>query len=183
MNRLTLILLLSLSLLAVFIQSAFPLLRNPLGAQVDLLPALMVYAGVYGGLGTLSLASSLSGLWYDSLSSNPLGSTIPGLFLVAFGVRFFRDLLVYHDPFVQVMLGFAAGAVAPAVTILLLLSMDQEPLVGWKSFWQLLVVAGGSALATPVFFLLFNRLHRLFCYPTVTQSSFRPDREIKRGRY
>jgi hypothetical protein len=43
-------------------------------------------------------------------------------------------------------------------------------------------MAAGSGAVTPVCFKLFDRLRRALEYQPVTQSSFRPDREIKRGR-
>ena len=40
----------------------------------------------------------------------------------------------------------------------------------------------GGALFTPLFFLLFDRLNRALNYAPNSQTSFRQDREIKRGR-
>jgi len=48
-------------------------LREWLGAQVDLLPALMVYAALYTGLANVAGLAVLGGLWFDGLSANPLG--------------------------------------------------------------------------------------------------------------
>ena len=47
-----------------------------LGAQIDLLPALMVYAALNAGLPTVALLAVFGGLWFDTLSANPLGISI-----------------------------------------------------------------------------------------------------------
>lgn len=59
---------------------------------------------------------------------------------------------------------------------------DAGPLAGWGSWWTLLVMTVGGALAGPLVFGLFDRLGRLFNYAAVTESTFRKDREIVRGR-
>ena len=68
------------------------------------------------------------------------------------------------------------------VALALLLAGGSKPLVGWGSIWQLIVVAliGGSF--TPLCFWFFDRLERMFSYQSISETSFRPDREIKRGR-
>jgi hypothetical protein len=62
------------------------------------------------------------------------------------------------------------------------LNLGREPLLGWSALWQWVAgtVAGG-ALA-PMLFGLFGWMRRAFEYPAMKQSSFREDREIKRGR-
>jgi rod shape-determining protein MreD len=59
---------------------------------------------------------------------------------------------------------------------------DVGPLAGWGSWWTLLLMTLGGALAGPVVFGLFDRLARLFNYAVATESTFRKDREIVRGR-
>ena len=56
-------------------------------------------------------------------------------------------------------------------------------LAGWESLWQWSLMALAGALATPVCFKIFDSCHRLFNYQPLAESSFRPDREIKRSRY
>jgi hypothetical protein len=65
---------------------------------------------------------------------------------------------------------------------LLLMSVGESPLVGWGSLWQWIVMGAGGALATPVFFLLFDRILGSLNYSRMPESSFRPDREIVRSR-
>jgi rod shape-determining protein MreD len=182
MNCLQTILILAAAFLAVFAEAAFPLPRQWLGAQVDLLPALMIYAALNTDIVTVSLLAALGGLWFDALSANPLGVSIPPLFAIGFLICLRRDLILRELPFAQVFLGAAASAVAPALCVLLLLTGGQEPLLGWGSLWQWLVMIAGGAVATPVIFALFNRCQHALGYQPQTETSFRPDRQIQRGR-
>jgi hypothetical protein len=182
MNVFNSILMLAAAFLTVFGEAALPGLRHWLGAQVDLLPALMVYAALNASFTTVSLLAVCGGLWFDSLSANPLGATILPLFAVGFVIHQQRDLLLRDLPFAQVVLGAAASAVAPALTVLLLLTAGWQPLLGWGSLWQWLVMTAGGAAATPVIFALFEWCQRALGYQRRAETSFRPDREILRGR-
>jgi rod shape-determining protein MreD len=168
--------------LAVFWQSAFPGVRHLLGAQIDLLPALMVYASLTSSLGTMTLLAVLGGLWFDSLSANPLGITVLPLFVVGWMIFLKRELILREQPFAQFVLGAGASALVPLLTVLLLLSSGQRPLLGWASLWQWLVMSLAGGVATAVFFQLFGLFDRALNYRRVTETSFRPDREIRRGR-
>ena len=55
MNWLNSAFVLATALLAVFWEAAFNGLRYLIGAQIDLLPALMVYAGLCTGITTVTL--------------------------------------------------------------------------------------------------------------------------------
>ena len=48
------------------------------------------------------------------------------------------------------VLGTVASAVVPVLTVLLLLTGGKEPLLGWGSLWQWLVMTRAARLATPV---------------------------------
>lgn len=182
MKLFTSIALLVAAFLAVFWSAAFGLFREYLGAQVDLLPPLMIYAGLTCGLGTVAMTACLGGLWFDSLSVNPLGVSVVPLFAVGLLAHFAREFVLREQTFTQVTFGAIAGAAAPFLTIVLLLTIGQKPLLGWGSLWQWLVMTAGAAVATPVFFLFFEWVHRTFVHHHVHESSFRPDREIRRGR-
>jgi cell shape-determining protein MreD len=122
------------------------------------------------------------GLWFDSLSANPLGITVLPLFLSGLAIHINRELILRDQTFAQLVLGFAASLTTPLLTILLLLTTRHQPLFGWGTLWQLIVMSVGGAVATPVCFELFGWLNRSFGYTPTTQTSFRPDREIRRGR-
>ena len=182
MNALHNTLLFLAAFLAVFWEAAFPGIRQVLGAQVSLLPPLMVYAALSAGLTTMALLALVSGLLFDSLSANPLGVTIFPLFAVGLLIYLRRDLLLREQTVAQFVLGFLASALVPLEIVLLLLTLGQTPLLSWASLWQWLVMSLGGAAATPILFTLFGWFNRVLGYQPVVETSFRPDREIRRGR-
>ncbi len=182
MNPLNTALIFATAFLAVFGEATLPGLRQLLGAQVDLLPAIMVYAALNASVTVVALLAVAGGLWFDALSANPLGISILPLFIVGWGIRSQREFILRELSFAQIVLGTVASASVPGLTVLLLLTGGKDPLLGWGSLWQWLVMTAGGALATPVIFALLDRCNRTFGYPPRTESSFRPDREILRGR-
>jgi len=182
MNWLHTLLVLGAAFLAVFWEAAFGGVRYLVGAQVDLLPPLMVYAGLCTGVTTVALLALLAGLWFDSLSANPLGVTVLPLFAIGLAIHLKRELILRDQTFAQFVLGLGASAAAPVLTLLLLLTMGRAPLLGWGTLWQLLVMSVGGAIATPICFELFGWLQRTLVHHGATETSFRPDREIRRGR-
>lgn len=182
MNWLNTILILAAAFLAVFCEAAFQGLRRMVGAQLDLLPALMVYASLSAGLPAVALLALFGGLCFDSLSANPLGVSVLPLFAIGVVLYSKRELILRSEPFAQLVLGLAASAAAPLLTLVVLLTAGHKPLLGWGSLWQWVVMSAGGAAATPLWFVLFGWLHRALVHSAATQSSFRPDREIRRGR-
>jgi rod shape-determining protein MreD len=182
MNPLNTILIFAAAFLAVFGEAVFPGVRHLLGAQVDLLPVLMVYAALNASLTTVVLLAIFGGLWFDALSANPLGVTILPLFVVGLVIFLQRELILRELSFAQIVIGTIASAVVPVLTVLLLLTVGRTPLLGWGSLWQWLVMTASGAVATPIIFALFNWLNRALGYQPRTETSFRPDREIRRGR-
>lgn len=182
MNLFLPILILSFAYLAAFGEAALSAPRHWLGAQVDLLPALMVYAALNADIVTVCLLAVLGGLWFDSFSANPLGVTILPLLAVGFPIHLRRELILRDLPFAQIVLGTAASALAPLITVLLLLNGGKQPLVGWGSLWQWTVMTAGGAAATPVIFALFEWFGRVLGYRPNTEMGFRPDREIRHGK-
>lgn len=179
MNIFNSVLILSFAFLAVFGEAALPAPRHWLGAQIDLLPALMVYAALTADIVTVSLLAVLGGLWFDSFSANPLGVTILPLFIPGYAISLRRELILRDLPFAQFVLGAAASAVAPPLTLLLLLNGGRQPLIGWGSFWQWIVMTAGGAAATPVIFALFEWCAQALGYKPRTEIGFRQDREIQ----
>jgi rod shape-determining protein MreD len=182
MTALNSILILAAAFLAVFGEAVFPGIRRLLGAQVDLLPVLMVYAALNTEIVTVALLAFSGGLWFDALSANPLGITILPLFLVGYVIHSQRELILHKLSFAQIVLGAVACAVVPTLTLLLLLTGGAQPLLGWDSLWQWIVMTAGGAVATPVIFALFAWCNHALGYQPRTETSFRPDREIHRGR-
>ncbi len=182
MNWLSTILVLASAFLAVFWEAAFGWLRHLLGAQIDLLPPLLVYASLYGGFETLCLFAVVGGLLFDSLSANPPGITLLPLLLVGLGLFSKKGLILRDQPFAQFILGLSASILVPALTLVVLLTTGYTPLLGWGTLWQLLVMGVGGAIATPIIFALFEWLQRALVHARAAETSFRPDREIRRGR-
>ena len=181
MNPLNTTLILAAAFLTVFGEAVFPLPRHWLGTQVDLLPALMVYAALTADITTVSLLAVFGGLWFDTLSANPIGISIMPLFAIGFVIYLKRELILRESPFAQFILGASASAIMPALSVLLLLTGGQEPLLGWGSIWQWLVMTAGGAVATPIMFQFFTWCRHALGYPPRVETSFRPDREIRRG--
>src|SRR3982751_2850128 len=107
------LLILLAALLVVFGQSAFSGLRHLLGVQVDLLPALMVYTALGAGPFMMLTLAVFGGLCFDTLSANPLGTSVLPLLIIGFLMQMRRDLLLHEQVYAQFVLGLIASAVAP----------------------------------------------------------------------
>jgi cell shape-determining protein MreD len=181
-NWLDTFLILAGAFLAVFGAAAFQGVRHLVGVQIDLLPALMVYASLRAGLTVVASLAVLGGLWFDSLSAQPFGISVLPLAVVGLVLYANRSLVLRDQTYAQFVLGAAASLLSPVLTLLLLLTLGRRPLVGWGTLWQLLVLALGGAAATPIIFLVLGWLHRALGYRPVVESTFRSDRQIRRGR-
>jgi cell shape-determining protein MreD len=182
MSWLNTILILAAAFLAVFWEAAFDLVRHLFGAQIDLLPALMVYASLTARFETVCLLALFGGLLLDSLSANPLGISVLPLFIVGLALYSKRELILRDQAFAQLVLGFIAGTLCPALGLVMLLTTGSSPLLGWITLWQLSVMGLGGAIATPVIFALFDWVQRALIHTRISETSFRADREIHRGR-
>src|ERR1044071_10205133 len=109
MNWLNTIAILLLAYLAVFLESYFRGLRNLVGAQIAFLPALMVYASLSAGISTVALLAMLGGLWFDSLSANPLGVTVLPLLVIGLLLHSRREVILREQLYAQFVLGRAAS--------------------------------------------------------------------------
>ncbi len=182
MNVFQTILILAGAFLATFGEATLAAPRQWLGAQVDLLPALMVFAALNAGLPTIALLAVLGGVWFDTLSANPLGISILPLLAVGFPIHLRRDLILRDLPFAQFVLGAAASAAVPALTLLMLLSGRAELLLGWGTLWQWIVMTAAGAAATPFIFSLMDACSRALGYQPRQEIGFRTDREIRHSR-
>ncbi|MFM1768091.1 MAG: hypothetical protein RJA22_620 [Verrucomicrobiota bacterium] len=182
MNRLNPVVLLLAAYLVVFLQATFNDLRHLLGVQVDLLPSLVVYTALTSGVTTLALVAACGSLWFDALSANPPGLSLLPLFLVGLVIQRGRDLILRDQTHAQMLLGLAASLLAPLGSLLILLNSETRPLIGWFSLWQWLVVGAVGAAFTPVWFRIFDLIGRTFHYRPLGETTFRADRQIKRGR-
>ncbi len=176
------ILILLAAFLAVFAEAVVGTPRVLFGAQVDLLPSLMVYTSLSNGLPVVGVVAFAGGLMFDSLSANPLGVSVLPLFVIGFVIQHYRGLILRDQAYAQFVLGLAASAAAPLMTWLILINTDKTPLVGWYSLWQWFVMTLLGGVAAPIWFRLFNWALEALTYRPLTEISFRQDREIKRGR-
>jgi hypothetical protein len=183
MNGLNAIFIFAAAYISVFLQASCDFFRHWLGAQISLLPALMVYASLTHGLSMIALLAVGGGLLVDSLSANPLGASVLPLFVAGVAIFVRRDLLLRYSATAQLILGTAASAFCPAATLFLLLNSGHGPKLGWVSSWQILLGAALGGVLTPGCFILFDRFHHAFDYPSASSAPFRADREIKRGRF
>lgn len=182
MSALNTTFILALAFIAVFVEASFGAFRRVLGVQVDLLPGLMVYASLSSGILTVVLLAVLGGLWFDSLSANPLGVSILPLFMIGFLVQRFRHLILRDQTYAQLVLGFGASGFAPLLALVILLTSGAVPIVGLGFAWQWFVMTVLGGLLVPLYFRLFDKVYRTLGYEQVVESSFRQDREIARGR-
>lgn len=182
MNWLHTILILAAAFLAVFVEAWFDGFRTLLGAQIDFLPGLILYAGLTKNRPTIVLAALCSGLWYDSFSLYPLGVSVLPLLVIGLVAHRGRELLWSGSFGTRFFLGAAASAFQPLAVLFILLNIGEAPALGWKSLWQLIVMIVGGGVFTPLIFTLFGRMHQAFDYQPASESSFRADRQIKRGR-
>jgi cell shape-determining protein MreD len=182
MTWLNAIALLVVTYLVVFFQATFHDLRHWLGVQIDLVPGLVVYASLSGGIITVTLVSLCGGLWMDSLSANPLGVSVLPLFLMGLFMQRSRDFILRDQPFAQFVLGASGSAAASLFTLLIIINIHRQPLIGWWSLWQWFAVSLVGGAMTPVWFRCFDWIGQALDYRPLGESSFRTDREIKRGR-
>lgn len=182
MSFLNTLFILVLAYLAVFLEAAFGGFRHLVGVQLDLLPPLVVYASLSGGLVTISTVAFLGGLLFDSISVNPLGVTVLPLFVVGMTIYASRELILKEQKFAQFVLGLAASATVPVLTLIILMTTGRKPLLGWGTLWQLAVMSAGGAAITPLCFWLLAALERALVHSRAPETSFRADREIRRGR-
>jgi cell shape-determining protein MreD len=181
-NALQTFVLLFVAFLVVFLQSTIHGLRMVTGAQIDLLPSLMVYAGLNSGLGAITALAIMGGLLQDSISANALGISILPLFAIGAFIHYNRGVILKEASFARFILGVIASAIAPVGTLILLSNGERQPLVGWFFIWQLVVMSIFGGLMTPCWFRFFDWANGLLSYRTEGTTSFRPDRQIKRGR-
>ena len=107
---------------------------------------------------------------------------VGALFLVGLLAFQSRGMVLRTQPYAQAVLGAVACLLAPLLTLLSLASAGHQPVVGIGTIWQIAVMAGGGAVFTPALFGMLDWTARSLSYQPSPDTSFRPDREIKRSR-
>lgn len=183
MNLPRLVLLLSATYLAVFVQSGFNGPRLWLGSTLSLVPGLLVFAAMRLDLTAVTCLALAGGLWLDALSANPLGASVLPLFLVGWLLWRQREHLLLELDYAQLVLGAAASLLVPVLTLVVVLSKGFQPDLGWRTLWQLAVLAVSGGIFTPLVFRGLDWLERRFMHPAAPPGTYPGVREIKRGRH
>lgn len=167
----------------IFAQARVTALREAIFTQPDLLPGLMVYAGLAFRTEVLLGCAAILGLLFDSLSANPLGTTMVTLSAIGLVSARFREYLLSDQFTTHWVLGLAASGAAPLLSLGVCKFAGAEPLAGWSTAWHWALMTAGGGIVTPLWFVFFNRLDDALRYKEAPESVFRADRQIARGRH
>lgn len=169
--------------MSIFGQSQFPSIRSLLGIPLNLIPALIVYAAISHNLAVTTGFTLFAGLALDSLSGSPLGVSVPPFFVLGFLLNTQQAILLRDQRYAQMWLGAGGAAAVHLATAGILQLSARAPALSWALLWHTFLLAVFNGLVCPLIFRLFDHLQKLFEYQPVQLSTFRTDREIKRGRY
>jgi rod shape-determining protein MreD len=159
-NMATAILILT-SALVVWFQATGSPLGGWFGVKADLLPSLMIYAGMTVGVRAVVAAGIVGGFLHDALSVSPLGVSILPLCVVGLAAHHWQSYLARDEKTQQFILG-ALATFGGSVLVLLLLAMTSRG-VG-LSLWLLPRLLGVTLLGAamcPLFFVVLDRLNRV----------------------
>jgi rod shape-determining protein MreD len=182
-NGVTLLVFLITGYVLIFAQARFTFFRDFFGAQPDLLPGMMVFAAFAFRLETVMYCAVTFGLMLDAFSMNALGISVVTLAGIGFAASRYRELLLSEQFTTHWVLGLVASGIAPIISYGLLRLSGMNPLIGVGSLWQWAIMTAGGGLVTPLWFKVFSRLDEALRYKEIPESTFRPDRQIARGRH
>ena len=182
-NGVTLLVFFITGYVLVFAQARFTFFRDFFGAQPDLLPGMMVFAAFAFRLETVMYCAVIFGLMLDAFSVNALGISVVTLAALGFAASRYRELLLSEQFTTHWVLGLIASGIAPIISYALLRLSGMNPLIGVGSLWQWAIMTAGGGLVTPLWFKIFSRLDEALRYKEIPESTFRPDRQIARGRH
>ena len=182
MNRVTFVLLLAMAALLAFVEGRGIVREGIFGTRIDVLPVLVTYAALRGDIYTTVGLASFSGVLFDSLSTNPLGTSVISLCLVGVILALLRGLVLRDQALAQMALGASVSLLNPLLNLGVLWVLGMSPIVGWGTFFQIGVMGASGGILAPFFFLLFDWLEEALTYAEEPFSRFRSEVEIKRGR-
>src|SRR5258705_3870783 len=160
MNWLNIIVILIVAWLIIFFQSVFTGFRDLVGAQFDLLPALMVYTSLTAGMPGVIALAWVGGLGFDTLSANPLGVSVLPLFVIGWTIHCKRELILREELYAQHIFGLAASHLAPFSTVLLLFAAGGNPVHCLGFRWPLGLDAAPGTGAHPPFLSALHPVYR-----------------------
>lgn len=173
----------ALALVAVFVSVAWEGPRRWLGVPMAWLPAVLVAAALDLRTEAWRWVAVLGGVASDCFSANPLGASVLPLYLAGAFLRSRNELWLGDLPFAQAILGAGTAWAVALLTLPLVMTFGQPPLLGWRLVWRIGMFGLSAAAITPAVFALNRRFDRWLAHPELDLSSFRPDREILRGKY
>ncbi|HEX7858735.1 MAG TPA: rod shape-determining protein MreD [Verrucomicrobiae bacterium] len=182
-NGVTLLVFLLTGYAIIFAQAKLTFFRDFFGAQPNLIPGMIVYAAMAFRMETTMLCAGVLGVLFDSLSSNALGTSILTYAVIGLGASGYRELVLSEQFTTHWVLGLLASGFAPVIAYGVLRLSGMMPLVGAGSIWQWAIMTAGGGVVTPLWFRIFNRMDEAVRYKEIPESTFRPDREIARGRH
>lgn len=182
-NGVTLLVFMITGYVIIFAQARFTFFRDFFGAQPDLLPGMIVFAAMAFRLETVMMCALVFGVLFDSFSVNALGTSVVTLGAIGFAASHYRELLLSEHFTTHWVLGLIASGLAPFMTYAVLKLSGMSPLIGGGSAWHWAIMTAGGGLVTPLWFKVFNRLDDALRYKEIPESTFRPDRQIARGRH
>lgn len=168
--------------LATYAQTQFPMFRLTIGIPFSILPALAAYAAMNHSIVFTTVFTVLTALGLDSLSPNRFGVSVLPFFLFGFMANIRRHVLLKDQRHTQFWLGFSGGVLLPLSTLALLFLGQREPISSPATLQQLVLLGLLNGIACPISFWFFDHIHQAFDYQPLAVPSFRPDRQIKRGR-
>ncbi|MGC8742470.1 MAG: rod shape-determining protein MreD [Verrucomicrobiia bacterium] len=160
----------------------FATIRGFTGINLDPLPAIIACSGLLSPIETIILVSLILGFMFDSISANPLGITAISLAIPGLLIHLGQGILVKKEWQTQFLSGVFAGALQPFISLFLLITMRYKPIFSVDSVFLISISAVICGFITPGVFKFLNWMDTTFNYSRVKTSSFRQDREIKRGR-
>jgi len=168
--------------LAAFAQTQFRPVVGWLETPVAVLPALMVYAALTHPLPAVACLAVFAGLSLDALSAGPLGISVLPLFAIGFVLHLRQHLILREQAYAQAWLGAAAGVAMPLGTWVLLELGSHTFITGPFLIVQFVILGLLNGAVCPGVFRTFDAIRNVFDYQPLAETSFRPDREIVRGR-
>ena len=198
------------SYVIAFIALTFISFRSAFGIACDLSPAVVVYLALTRDITILAFFCMLVGFFSDCFSLNPLGLSMLSLFITGCGLQIIREMILRDRVLTRAILGSIAFVATPLIGFICMFwiwplfhtlpggSIGDElqtdlyygsivygwqPVPNWGWLWKGTVLAIFGAIATPLTMWILDQFVHMFSYPTVMESTFRKDREIKRGRY
>lgn len=168
--------------LCAYAAAEFAAAGNWLGGGINLLPGLVAHAALTTQIGVVAGLAVFGGLAFDVLAANRLGVSVGPLFIVGWLIHQRRRLILKDQSAAQLWVGLGAGLFTPAASLALLSLGQRHAIAGWGAAAPLIASGLANAAAGPGWRALFDWIEETFGEPRADSTSFRADREIKRGR-